>query len=225
MKCKTEGIGGRMKRFANTTVLLVLLILITAGCAGTRGTTVAFDYYTLEYEPPIKNAVSPKEVLPVVLRVERFAAAPEYETDRMIYRDSANKRSAYYYHKWRAVPADLVTFFLKRDLADSGRFAGVLPPESSSFSTHVLDGTVEEFLEWDNETSCEAVITVNIALLDPRETDATKNVLLQQRFSARKECEAKQPQFVARAMSGAMAQISQDIETALQDVLQKNIAK
>lgn len=224
MKCKTAGIGVVMKRITNTAVLLVLLI-ITAGCAGTRGKTVAFDYYTLEYDPPIEKAVSPKEVLPVVLKVERFAAAPEYETDRMIYRDSSNKRSAYYYYKWRALPADLVTFFLRRDLADSGRFAGVLPPESGSFSALVLDGTVEEFLEWDTETSCEAVITVNIALLDPRETDATKNVLLQKSFSARKECEARQPQFVARAMSGAMAQLSQDIETALENVLQKNIKK
>jgi len=224
MKCKTAGTGGGMERLANTAALLVLLILM-AGCAGTRGKRVAFDYYTLEYDPPIEKAVSPKEVLPVILRVERFAAAPEYETDRMIYRDSSNKRSAYYYYKWRAVPADLVTFFLKRDLADSGRFAGVLPPESGSFSTHVLDGTVEEFLEWDNETSCEAVISVNIALLDPRETDVTKNVLLQQSFSARKECEARQPRYVARAMSGAMAQLSREIEAALQDVLQKNVKK
>ena len=118
-----------------------------------------------------------------------------------------------------------MAFFLKRDLADSGRFAGVLPPESGSFNALVLDGTVEEFLEWDNETSCEAVITVNIALLDPRETDASKNVLLQKSFSARKECEARQPQFVARAMSGAMAQLSQDIEAALENVLQKNLKK
>jgi ABC-type uncharacterized transport system auxiliary subunit len=166
-----------------------------------------------------------EKVLPVVLRVERFTAAPEYETDRMIYRDSSNKRSAYYYHKWRAVPADLVSFFLKRDLAESGRFAGVLPPESGAVSTHVLDGTVEEFLERDSETSCEAVITVNVTLLNPRETDATKQVLQQQRFTARKECQEKRPAFVAQAMSGAMAQLSRDIGTALQDVLRENIGR
>jgi len=161
--------------------------------------------------------------LPVVLRVERFTAAPEYGTDRMIYRDSFNKRSAYYYHKWRAAPADLVTFFLKRDLAESGRFSGVLPPERGSGNTHVLGGTVEEFLEWDGETSWEALITVNIVLLDPAETDASRRVLLQKRFTAREKCEARKPAFVAKAMSKAMAQLSADIGVALQDVLQKKL--
>jgi ABC-type uncharacterized transport system auxiliary subunit len=123
------------------------------------------------------------------------------------------------------VPADLVTYFLKRDLAESGRFAGVLPPESGSGSTHVLDGTVEEFLEWDRDASCEAVITVNIVLLDPRETDATKHVLLQKRFTAREQCEARQPVFVARAMSKAMAKVSQDIGATLQEVLRENMEK
>lgn len=222
MNCKITGNENGMKRLANTALLLVLLFL-AAGCAGTKGAAVAFDYYTLEYDTALKKEVPPEKMLPVVLRVDRFAAAPEYETDRMVYRDATNRRSVYYYHKWRAVPADLVTFFLRRDLAESGWFAGVLGPESGSANTHVLDGTVEEFLEWDNETSCEAVITVNVALLDPRETDATKHVLLQQRFTARKECEARRPVFVARAMSGAMAQLSLEIGAALHEVLQNNI--
>ena len=184
-----------MLRFAKIVIVLVLLLL--AGCVGIKGSTVNFDYYTLEYEVPKTGDASMSEPLPVVLKVERFTAAPEYGTDRMIYRDSSNKRSSYYYHKWRSTPADLVTYFLKRDLAESGRFAGVLPPESGSGNTHVLAGTVEEFLEWDEEESWESVITVNIVLLDPGETDASKRVLLQKRFVVREKCEARQPAFVA----------------------------
>ena len=213
-----------MGRFANMIVLLAVLLTLS-GCAGSKGSAVAFDYYTLEYEVPVTGNASMSGPLPVVLRLERFTAAPEYTTDRMIYRDSSNKRSEYYYHKWRAMPADLVTFFLKRDLANSGRFTGVLPPESGSGYTHVLDGTVEEFLEWDEDASWEAVITVNIILLDPFETDASKRVLLQKRFTAREQCEARQPAFVARAMSKAMGQLSQDIGATLQVVLQKTSEK
>jgi ABC-type uncharacterized transport system auxiliary subunit len=138
----------------------------------------------------------------------------------MVYRDASNKRSSYYYHKWRAVPAELVTFFLKRDMAESGRFAGVLPPESGSGHTHVLGGTVEEFLEWDGKVTWDAVIKVNVILLDPYETDATKRVLLQKQFSSREQAETRKPAAVAKAMSRAMAQISLAIGLAVQESLQ-----
>ena len=213
-----EGIMGRCASLVFWPVVFLLL----SGCVGIKGSAVTFDYYTLEYDAPMSGNAAISEPLPVVLRLERFTAAPEYETDRMIYRDSSNKRSAYYYHKWRSVPADLVTFFLKRDLAESGMFAAVLPPERGVGNTHVLDGTVEEFLEWDSESSWEAVITVNVVLLDPFETDATKRVLLQKRFSVREKCEARQPPYVARAMSKAMAQLSRDIGTELQSALRQN---
>jgi len=183
-------------------ILLSVLTLLT-GCVGKKGSTVNFDYYTLEYEAPRPEAAAPSEPLPVILRLERFTAAPEYESDRMVYRDSSNKRASYYYHKWRAVPADLVTFFLKRDLAESGRFAGVLAPENGSDNTHVLSGTVEEFLEWDGDMSWEAVITLHIVLLDPNETDATKRVLLQKRFTAREPCETRKPASVANTFSSS----------------------
>jgi ABC-type uncharacterized transport system auxiliary subunit len=220
MNCKKSITGMGMER--SITFVLAVVMFMLSGCMGAKGPPVRLDYYTLEYEAPDAPL---QEKLPAVLRLERFTAAPEYETDRMVYRDSSNKRSAYYYHKWRAVPADLVTFFLKRDLAESGRFAGVLAPESGADHTHVLDGTVEEFLEWDGDASCEAVVTVNIVLLDPKATDATQLVLLQQRFTAREECEAKQPAFVARAMSRAMAQLSRNIGEALHEVLLNNIEK
>ncbi len=212
-----------MGRFITPVMVLLVLLLGLSGCAGKKGSTITFDYYTLEYEAPKTGDASMTEPLPVILRLERFTAAPEYETDRMIYRDSANKRSAYYYHKWRAVPADIVTFFLRRDLAESGRFAGVLPPESGLGSTHVLDGTVEEFLEWDGDTSWEAVITVNIVLLDPNEADATKSVLLQKRFTFREKCEARNPASVARAMSRAMAQLSLDVGATVEETLRKTL--
>ena len=222
MNCRTLRNEVIMGRFVNMAVLLVVL-LVLSGCAGIKGNAVKFDYYTLEYEVPMPGDASMSGPLPVVLRLERFTAAPEYGSDRMVYRDSSNKRSAYYYHKWRSVPADLVTFFLKRDLADSGRFAGVLPPERGSGNTHELGGTVEEFLEWDGEASWEAVITVNIILLDPAESDASKRVLLQKRFTVREQCEARKPAFVAKAMSKAMAQLSLDIGVALQAALQKTL--
>ena len=200
--------------------LLLTVLLPLSGCVGIKGTAVTFDYYSLEYEAPDAEGASTSNALPVILRLQRFGASPEYGTDRIVYRDSSNKRSVYFYHKWRAMPADLVTFFLKRDLSASGRFAGVLPPEHGSGHTHILDGVVEEFLEWDTPSSCEAVITVNIVLLNPNETDATKRVLLQKRFTAREECEKRQPSSVAMAMSRAMARLSSDIGESLQATLQ-----
>ena len=56
--------------------------------------------------------------------MERFQVAPFYNTTNIIYKEASIKRNAYHYHKWRANPEDLVTYFLARDLRETGLFNG-----------------------------------------------------------------------------------------------------
>ena len=46
----------------------------------------------------------------------------------------------------------------------------------------------------------EAVLGVNVTLLDAVESNVSKKVIFQQRFSARKKCEEKHPKALALAM-------------------------
>jgi len=166
------------------------------------------EYYTLEYAAPGEDGLEP---LPYSIRVQRFSAAPAYNTHRIIYRDRSFARNSYTYHQWRSNPADMVSYFLRRDIRESGLFKAGLPQNSSFSSSHVLEGTVDEFLESDREETWEAVLTISVTLVTENEPDITKKVLLQKTYRSVRPCEQKNPEALAAAMSQAMGEISPEI--------------
>lgn len=197
--------------------LLLGLGLSAASCANLSQPSPRIEFYTLEYEPP---RIEGQASLAALIQVERFSAAPLYNTSQIIYRDRSFTRSAYGYHKWRSNPADLVTYFLARDLKESGLFRAVVPRDSGQIPTHVLEGTVEEFLELDGEDSWEALLTISLTLAAAKEPDISKRILFQKTYRVRTPCRHKNPMGLAEAMSRAMAVLSagaiRDIHRALE---------
>ena len=199
-------------------VLIILALALSACVAALKQPQPQIHYYTLEYgvQPPAK-ALPP---LAVVIQVERFAAAPIYTSNRIIYREQEFTRSAYTYHRWRATPADLATYFLVRDMRASNLFAAVFPPGHGKPQTYVLQGAVDEFLEWDRDSGWEAHLALTVTLLAAAEPDISRRVIFQKQFTASRPCVQKDPQALARAMSEAMAQVSLDIRNAVYNALQ-----
>jgi ABC-type uncharacterized transport system auxiliary subunit len=191
---------------------VVLSFAFLGGCMSLKQPSYKIDYFALEYEPrPVGNL----KPLSHVLKVNRFSAAPVYNTTQMIYRDRPFKREAYTYHKWRANPGDLVSSLLARDIQRSGLFKAVVSHESSLSASYVLEGSVDEFLESNRDGALQAVLTVSTTLVAAGERDITKKVLFQKSFHATKPCKEKSPQGLVEAMSQAMAQVSQDIIKSL----------
>ncbi|RPJ01147.1 MAG: hypothetical protein EHM36_13780, partial [Deltaproteobacteria bacterium] len=140
-----------------TNVLLTAgVVLVLASCSGLTRPSPKIEHYSLEYALPVQEKLAP---LPFVLKLDRFSAAPLYDTRQIVYREKPFARDAYVYHRWRSTPADLVTYFLSRDLKFSGLFAGVLPHDSGQQGMFELEGTVDEFLEADLDNAWEAVVT------------------------------------------------------------------
>ena len=96
----------------------------------------------------------------------------------------------------------------------------MVAPGSASAVTHVLEGEVEEFIEWDGASGCEARLAIQITLLAAREPDPARRVLLQKRFEAAEKCDRREPAAVARAMSTAMGRLSAAVEQAVVAALQ-----
>ena len=202
---------------------LVLLFLL-AGCLPSRQPSLRIDYYTLDYPPPpIKMAKTAP--LPVILSVQRFTVTPIYETDKLIYKDKNYSRAAYSYHRWQANPADLVTYYLTRDLQAGHLFAAVLPAMSNMSPTNMLEGTVDDFMEDDEGGNWYAVLAVTVILKRNHELDVSKEVIFQKSFSYRIKCREKQPLAVARAMSQAMAKLSADLNSSIYQALKDNNAE
>jgi len=194
-----------MNLYRKISVLFLGLSLIFCACLSLKQPRNKIEFYTLEYDLPKLADLKP---LPLVIRLERFSVAPIYNTNRIIYRDQSFKREEYAYYKWRANPGDLVTYFLNRDIRNSGLFKAVLPYDSQSASTHRLEGTVDEFFEWDTEEDWKAVLSISITLMADTEPDISKRIIFQKSYGATKAFKQKHPRALAKSMSQAMAEIS-----------------
>ena len=201
------------------TVCLCLSVFFFAGsCVNLKQPRNRVQHYMLEYASPEITDLKP---LPVSLKVERFSVAPAYNTNRIIYRDASFKRDEYFYHKWRANPGDMVTYFLSRDIRDSGLFKAVLPHGSEFPFSYVLEGSVDEFVEWDSPEGWYGVLAITITLMAENEPDVTKRILFQKTYRAEKPLTEKNPQGLTQALSLAMADISKNIIMDIYSVLKK----
>lgn len=194
----------------NMKILLFCLsaCLIIAGCIDLKQPKNKIQYYTLEYASPSITGLKP---LHVTLKIERFSVAPAYNTNRIIYGKQSFKRDEYFYYKWRSNPADLVTYFLSRDIRASGLFKAVLPQGSGFPFSYLLEGSVDEFFELDVKENWSAVLSITITLMAANEPDVSKSVLFQKSYSVKEVCKQKNPQGLAQAMSLAMGAISNEV--------------
>jgi ABC-type uncharacterized transport system auxiliary subunit len=157
--------------------------------------------------------------LPVMLQIERFSVAPPYDTQQMVYREGSFKRETYAYHRWRAHPGDLLSNALARDMRHSALFRAVLQEGSSVGATHIMEGSVDEFFEWNDKEDWKAVLALTITLIKATEPATSRQVLFQNTFRAVRPCKEKTPLGLAEAMSDAMAHVSERIIKLVYDRL------
>lgn len=176
------------------------------GCGSLKEPAPKIAYYTLEY--PVPRPVGGGPATKATLLVKRFSVAPEYRMQKMVYREKAFRRDAYPECRWRAHPGDLVSYCLARDIRAAGLFSAVFPDGSGSEGLYGLEGSVDAFYENDGAEGWEAVLGITVAVLDEREPDVTRRVLLQRQYEEREPCGEKTPEGVAAAMSRAMERVS-----------------
>lgn len=186
-------------------VALVGAFIALGGCLPMEGNAPSTRSFTLEYAPPRIQGLAP---LPCVVTVHRFSAAPEYQTSALVYRSAPYRSETYPYCRWRANPADLVSYYLGRDMRESDLFEGVFPSGSVQGASFGVEGAVDQFLEDDGPLRWEAALTLSIALVREDEPDPSRQVIFQKTYKAREPCRKKSPEALAEAMSRAMAKLS-----------------
>ena len=185
-------------------IALCALTLILTGCGAARTAPPDTRYYTLEYDAPEVSGRPTK----AVVALNRFGAAPEFNTAKLVYRDLSFGRQEYAYHQWRATPQSLVADFLRRDMQESGLFLAVGGPSSSLPATHRLEGIVEEWMEVDGEDAWQATASLTVTLLDLRAETMPGLVLFQRTYRESEPSAKKNPGSVVEAMSRVMRTLS-----------------
>ena len=192
-------------------IILILLFgfsLPLTACLDFKQPRNKIEYYSLEYDPPRMSERAP---VSQVIKVSLFSVSPIYNSRKIIYRNDAYKRAAYDYHKWQANPAEFVTYFLARDMQQSGLFEAVVTPNKRFPHAFVLGGNVDEFLESDLSDGWQADLSLNVFLVNEQEKDVTKKIIFQKSYHVSKPCRQKNPQALAEAMSAALSEASVQI--------------
>ena len=199
-------------------VLIFCGLFCLAGCSALNKPKPKINHFTLEY-----TVLKIEDLKPIdaVLRVDRFGVAPAYNSNRMIYRDKSFKRDEYVYSKWIGNPGDIVTYFLARDLRDSGLFKAVFTYKSHQSASYAMEGSVDEFFEWDTPEGWDAVLGLSITLVVLQEPDVSKRILFQKSYRVTRRCKEEHPRGLAETMSLAMQEVSEkiirDVYTVLKD--------
>ncbi len=211
-----KGKNNFMKWFNKFFLLFLSLPILFVACVSLKQPVNKIEYYTLEYPPPQIKTLPP---LPYVIRMDRFTVAPSYNTSQIIYRDQSFKRNAYVYYRWQTNPGATVTTLLKRDIKNSGLFKAVLNPGSRFSSPYMIEGTVDEFFEWDTQNAWKAILTVSVILTEKNKNDIKNRILFQKTYRKAEICQQKKPKAVAEAMSQALSKISEELIIDVYDCL------
>ena len=112
----------------------------------------------------------------------------------------------------------MVSYFIARDLRNLNIVSGVFM-HTEYGATHRLAGTLESFNEQDLKDVWNAVLSLTVTLIKENESDDCKRICLQKTYTETQPCESKNPQSLAKAMSYAMAQVSERVISDIYKVL------
>jgi ABC-type uncharacterized transport system auxiliary subunit len=203
--------------------LMCLAVLLTLwSCLGRTVPPERIKQYVLEYAPPNVSGLAP---LNVVIRVDRFTAAAPYNQEILLYREKAYLRQSDYYHRWRVLPAVMLSDFIARDLRNSSTYRAVLRHDSFNKADFRLEGDLTEFLEEDLEDARYAVLAVDVILVDESTSDSSRWVVWQKHYRVREQCRVEGTQGLVEAMSRAMATFSQQLGTDIYNGISKRLGQ
>lgn len=159
----------RLQREKAASVLAGLLALAAMFIGASCGATRPVRYYTLDAEPMLipAEARKPDSPLPVSLVVGRISAAPLYLDSPIVYQLSDVRMGTYEYHRWAAVPTEMLETMLTQALAASGRFRSVTRLGNGTRGDYLLRGHLYALDEVDSP-SLTARFSLELELIDQK---------------------------------------------------------
>lgn len=203
-------------------LLLILAAPLLAGCISRGAPATAVQRYALEYPSPQFTNLSP---IDFAIKVERFSAAKAYAGRAMVFRPEPYKLDSYASNHWMVNPGDMVSDYLLRDLRNAGLFKAVFSFRDLEDGRYSLEGSVDDFLEIDEEGKRRAVLTLSVTLLDLSQSGVPARLLFQKRYQAEELLSQATPQGLAHAMSTAMNRLSARIITDIHDGISEALSE
>jgi ABC-type uncharacterized transport system auxiliary subunit len=193
----------------------LILLLLSCSCLtfGIRyvGSGSHPTIYDIDYAAPA--AAGPGSGL--VLRVRDFTCSSEFDAANMVFIDDEGRITRMSRNRWASNPASMIGDHLSRDLIAEGLFEGIYRRNPLYGEDLVMEGHVREFGARETAGSWQAVLEVEIILLE----SAGGTIIFQRpyRFTAPADSSEDFQPF-ASCMSDLVRQCSDSIRSDLRAI-------
>ncbi len=199
--------------------LVLCAVVLLGGCASSGRSSVAVRHYALEYPPP---SFSGMEIVSGSICVEPLSIARNYSSPSMVYRSGPFAYGDDAYNLWKVKPSVMISDLLLRDLKHAGLFRGVFSSGDTERGDYALGGVIEEFYEREETGGSQAVLALNMVLLDSNGQKTCSRLVFQKSYRSIQAMGKNDAESLARAMSRAMETLSKEIISDLYRAVRKN---
>lgn len=195
-------------------IFIFLSLYLMTGCSGIQNKFQEKNIYRIQAQSRMAASNTPETG--EGLRVQRFAVAPEFETDSFVYRLSPTRFTTDFYNNFMVSPARMITDILREDLWASPLFSPV-PAQAMADIHFKLGGKVMEF-HGDIQDTKQPKAVVTIRMILEKNTKGIFTPILLKTYGAQILLDAPEPGMLADGLGKAISQILdafyKDIETA-----------
>ena len=210
----------RGKRVQSLYFIMIALLLIIIGCAGSGKPKYEIESYLLNYSAPSWD--KPYK-LNTSVKFNRFSIAAAYNSANMIFRKDSYSLDTFNYSRWAVNPADMIADSLLRDMRESGFFRAVFSRHDTDEGRFLISGGIEEFSLDMSKGDKTAVIRISISLKDTREKETGKSIMFQKKYSREEPLLESSPRGYCQAASQAMRIISEQITNDIYKAVKANV--
>lgn len=208
------------KRIHSFYFIMIALLLMIIGCAGSGKPQYEVESYLLNYSAPSWD--KPYK-LNTSVKFNRFSIATAYNSANMIFRKDSYSLDTFNYSRWAVNPADMIADSLLRDMRESGQFLAVFSRHETDDGRFLLSGGIEEFYLRMDKSNKTAVISITVLLQDTREKETGKRILFQKKYVREEPFQESSPRGYCQAASQAMRIISEQITNDVYAAVKTNI--
>jgi len=210
-------------------LLLIAVIPLLSGCFSLRVDYPEINYYRLEQQPSKLEDVGISTIKGSLL-IRNFTASDEINTDHFLAVWDNGRVQKYYYHRWIANIAELVTDFIVTRFNNLRVFSdGAIKSGSMIKPDYILEGSLLEMYAHnskdDEKQNNYVYISMRVSLLKKVPLSVDKKILLNKVFTIKQKRKNKSVDNIANAFSKAMTKITDKTLLDIQKVIIKDKKK
>ena len=192
-------------------VMLSVVLLLTAGCVDLSRPALAKHYYLLDAAP---KPADPPAGHDGAIRVTGIEVSAPFSERSLVYRLDQERYESDFYNEYFVAPRAMISAQLVEWLTVRRVFATTLPPSSSLDAPYSLEGQVTAMYgDLRNKAETEAVFSIQIFVTETINPD--RRIVLQRNYSHRVRVPDRSAEAITKGLSQVLQQSFVELETDL----------